>query len=267
MQWGEGNVTICLLSHSGVGPLWSWTGFEVWQDLPSYRDALQRRKELTTSILWQRLEVADNVLDIGHCDVALQSALQFLVLSPTSDVPLGGQAAQEVRVVPCRGAGCNGIADESILITAGWWISMFSFSRIVQLGLSMTVVEVPDSATTVLPAPGQANEVVELFWGGQSRPEWTVFQASLFVDPCKTLGLFCASINRKGGAICSGLIATGHCQWLQPCDWQGRISGRKPASPPVDFFGDPSAVAADHRLVACKGFPITTGEPHHIDGR
>ena len=72
-------------------------GAQVWQHLPSYREALQRLEGSDIADhCWQGLEVELMLQqDIGRGDKALQSALQFLVEHPGHVGALNWLSAQQ----------------------------------------------------------------------------------------------------------------------------------------------------------------------------
>ena len=98
MQWGEWKCDdLPVELQQCWAALVVMLGAEIWQDLPSYRDALQRLKGSTdANHSWQRLEVELMLqLDIGRKSEALQLALQFLVAAPGHPGVLSWLAEQQ----------------------------------------------------------------------------------------------------------------------------------------------------------------------------
>ena len=102
MQWGEGSLDALPrdLQQRWAG-LVVLLGEQVWQDLPSYRDALDQLQGADdVNLRWQRLEVELMQLqDIGDGAAALTSALQFLMQSPGHDAARAWLAEQHRGVL------------------------------------------------------------------------------------------------------------------------------------------------------------------------
>ena len=102
MHWGQWSLAVLPLD---VQQRWAQLvvllGKEMWQDTPSYRDALDRLQGADdVNLRWQRLEVELMQLqDIGDGAAALTSALQFLMQNPGHDAARAWLAEQHRGVL------------------------------------------------------------------------------------------------------------------------------------------------------------------------
>ena len=98
MQWGQWSLDTCPVD---LQRRWALLvvelGAQVWQHLPSYREALQRLESSNAADhCWEGLMVELMLQqDIGRGDKALQSALQFLVEHPGHPAALTWLSAQQ----------------------------------------------------------------------------------------------------------------------------------------------------------------------------
>ena len=117
MQWGKWSLdALPVKLQQRWAQLVLQLGTTVWNDLPSYREALQRLDgAVDAQHLWQRMEVElVQQQDLGQAEAALQSALQFLVDHPAHPPVRAWLAAQQDAVLLTRLPG--GSADQVLAV-------------------------------------------------------------------------------------------------------------------------------------------------------